>query len=95
MTEKWSWTVEPTAAGTRNLHLTLSALIDIDGTEETYTVKTYDRMWTVAVPWPDRVTGFAESNWQWLWTAILVPVVGLVWRRLRTRHRPEHPVAHG
>ena len=58
-------------------------------------MKTYDRMWTVAVPWPDRVTGFAESNWQWLWTAILVPVVGLVWRRLRTRHRPEHPVAHG
>ena len=92
---EWSWTVEPTAAGTRSLHLTLTALIDVDGTEETFTVKTYDRMWTVAVPWPDRVTGFAGSNWQWLWTAILLPVVGLVWRRLRTRHRPEHPVAHG
>jgi hypothetical protein len=92
----WSWSVEPTESGTRSLHLTLSALIDIDGTEETYTVKTFDRTWTVVVPWPDRVTGFAGENWQWLWTAILLPLGALVWRRLRMRQRGgERPVAHG
>ena len=92
----WAWSIEPTDPGTRSLHLTLSALIDVDGNEETYTVKTFDRTWTVVVPWPDRVTGFAGENWQWLWTAILLPLVAFVWRRLRMRERSgEHPVAHG
>ena len=92
----WGWSVEPTEPGTRSLHLTLSALIDVDGKEETYTVKTFDRTWTVVVPWPDRVTGFAGENWQWLWTAILLPLAAIVWRRLRTRQRgDERPVAHG
>lgn len=92
----WGWSVEPTEPGTRSLHLTISALIDIDGKEETLTVETFDRTWTVVVPWPDRVTGFAGENWQWLWTAIVLPLAALVWRRLRTRRRGgEHPVAHG
>jgi hypothetical protein len=91
----WGWSVEPTEPGTRSLHLTISALIDVDGTEETYTVKTFDRTWTVVVPWPDRVTGFAGENWQWLWTAILLPLAALVWRRVRMRQRGgERPVAH-
>lgn len=92
----WGWSVEPTEPGTRSLHLTLSALINVDGKEETYTVETFDRTWTVVVPWPDRVTGFAGENWQWLWTAILLPLAALVWRRLRMRQRGgERPVAHG
>jgi hypothetical protein len=91
----WSWSVEPRDPGTRSLHLTLSALIDVDGKEETYTVKTFDRTWTVVVPWPDRVKGFAGDNWQWLWTAILLPLAAFVWRRLRVRQRGERPVAHG
>ena len=91
----WGWSVEPTEPGTRSLHLTISALIKVDGKEETYTVETFDRSWTVVVPWPDRVTGFAGENWQWLWTAILLPLVAFVWRRLRMRQRGERPVAHG
>jgi hypothetical protein len=92
----WGWSVEPTESGTQSLHLTLTALLDVDGKEETFTVKTFDRTWTVVVPWPDRVTGFAGENWQWLWTAIFLPLAAVVWRRLRTRQRGgEHPVAHG
>jgi hypothetical protein len=92
----WGWSVQPTEPGTRSLHLTLTALLDINGKEETYTVKTFDRTWTVVVPWPDRVTGFAGENWQWLWTAIFLPLAAIVWRRLRTRQRGgERPVAHG
>jgi hypothetical protein len=91
----WGWSVEPTEPGTRSLHLTISALIDVGGTEETLTLKTFDRTWTVVVPWPDRVTGFAGENWQWLWTAILLPLGAIVWRRLRMRQRgAERPVAH-
>ncbi len=90
----WGWSVEPTESGTRSLHLTLTALLDVDGKEETYTVKTFDRTWTVVVPWPDRVTGFAGENWQWLWTAIFLPLAAIVWRRLRQRG-DERPVAHG
>jgi hypothetical protein len=92
----WGWSVEPTEPGTQSLHLTLTALLDVNGKEETYTVKTLDRTWTVVVPWPERVTGFAGENWQWLWTAIILPLAAIVWRRLRMRQRGgERPVAHG
>lgn len=32
-------------------------------------------------PPPSRWMEFAKTNWQWLWTALLVPVVGAAWRK--------------
>jgi hypothetical protein len=73
----WQWTVEPSKTGLLHLHLTLTALINVAGSNRTYAVKTYDRTLRIRVTWLDRVSGFVSRNWKWLWTAIAVPL--LVW----------------
>ena len=76
----WRWSIVPTETGSRRLHLTLSALVSVNGSERPYTVRTFEAVLTVKVGWPERLSGFVGENWQWLWTAILVPLALLTWR---------------
>ncbi len=76
----WRWSIAPTETGSRRLHLTLSALISVNGSERPYTVRTFEAVLAVRVSWPERLSGFVGENWQWLWTAILAPLVLLAWR---------------
>jgi hypothetical protein len=80
---EWRWEVEPTGTGTRRLHLTLSALIDVEGTESPRTVRTFSQTLEVRVTLLRRVSGFVGDNWQWLWTALLIPVGGWMLRKRR------------
>ncbi|HEV2951214.1 MAG TPA: hypothetical protein VGZ51_03830, partial [Actinomycetota bacterium] len=84
---RWSWEIEPVEAGSKDLHLTVSAIVNVRGTESTYTIQTFERTLAVDVAWSERVSGFVGDNWQWLWTAILIPVAAWVVQR-RRRARP-------
>ncbi|MDP8908902.1 MAG: hypothetical protein M3N47_07240 [Chloroflexota bacterium] len=83
----WRWEVEPTVTGRPRLHLTLSAILDVRGSPSTRTVRTFQRTLVVDVSLSDRVANFLQGNWQWLWTAILVPVAA--W--LMARHKRQAP----
>lgn len=85
---EWKWEVEPTKTGQRRLHLTLSALIDVHGNEKPYTVRTFERTLVVEVTLQQRLETFAEENWQWLWTALLVPAGALLLQRRRRSRTP-------
>jgi hypothetical protein len=85
-TTEWKWEIEPTETGTQRLHLTLTALIEVDGQASPRTVRTFERMLVVDVALSTRVSQFVGDNWQWLWTAILIPLAGwLVRRRMQPR----------
>ena len=80
---EWKWEVEPTRVGKRRLHLTLSAIIDLRGKESTYTVRTFERTLVIRVTLRERLTGFVEDNWQWLWSALLIPIGAWLFQRRR------------
>ena len=84
----WRWQIRATEAGTRQLHLTLSALLDVDGSQSPRLVRTFDRVIEVQVSWVHRLSGFAGENWQWLWAAIAAPLVGCFLRKRRNTARP-------
>ena len=87
---EWKWEVEPKEAGKRRLHLTLSAIIDLRGREATYTVRTFERTLVIRVTLRERLTGFAEDNWQWFWSALLIPIgAWLLQRRRRNAAAPQ------
>jgi hypothetical protein len=78
---EWKWEVKPISEGRQHLHLTLSVLINIDGASTLRAIRTYDKEIEVEITWDQQVGSFLKNNWQWLWAAILVPVIGWLWRR--------------
>ena len=78
---EWKWEVKPTSDGRHYLHLTLSALLSINGTSTPRAVRTFDQVIEVEVVWYQRIESFFDKNWQWLWAAILVPIAGWLWKR--------------
>lgn len=78
---EWKWDVVPRSTGTHALHLTLSALVEVNGETTPRMIKTFDRDIVVEVTAAQRVTGFVSENWQWLWAAILVPLATWWWSR--------------
>ena len=85
---RWTWKVIPTGHGPQTLHLTLSAHIDVAGRDAPLVVRTFDREIRVNITIPQRVSGFIQKNWQWLWVAIVVPIAGYL-----LKHRRKAPPA--
>lgn len=78
---EWKWEVKPRSEGRQHLHLTLSVLINVDGTSTQRAIRTFDKEIEVVVTWDQQVGSFIKNNWQWLWAAILVPLMGWLWGR--------------
>jgi hypothetical protein len=84
---RWKWEVVPTKTGVLTLHLTLTGFVDVAGERRPRAIRTFERTLTVRVTWRERVAGFVKDNWQWLWTAIFVPVALWAIRRQRSGNR--------
>lgn len=78
---EWKWEVKPKGDGNHYLHLTLSAILSVEGGSTPRAIRTFDKVIEVEVAWHQRVGPLFEKNWQWLWAAILVPVFGWLWKR--------------
>lgn len=78
---EWKWEIHPKKKGKHKLHLTLTALLEIDGKSRPRAIRTFDKVIEVNVTATQKIGLFFENNWQWLWAAILVPVAGWLWKR--------------
>jgi len=82
---RWNWEVTPTERGRQTLHLTLSAHIDVAERDTPLVVRTFQREILVDVTVRQRIVGFIKDNWQWLWTAIVVPIAVYLWKHRKKR----------
>lgn len=73
---EWKWEVEPAEGGKQRLHLTMAAILHIDGQKVPRVLRTFERSIEVQVTWSRQISDFVGNNWQWLWATILVPVAG-------------------
>lgn len=60
----------------------------MQGRESKRTVRTFERTLAIDISLSDRVSNFLAGNWQWLWTAILVPAG--VWYANRRKKQRAH-----
>jgi hypothetical protein len=81
---RWQWEIEATRAGRQRLHLTLTAIIDVRGSQSPRTIRTFEKKLEIRVSWSQRLSNFLGDNWQWLWTAILIPIGAWLLRRRGT-----------
>ena len=70
----WKWEVTPKTQGEHNINLSLSAIVQLDGQETNYSVKTIRQTIIVSLTPFQQVRLFIDRNWQWLWAAILLPI---------------------
>jgi hypothetical protein len=90
-TTQWKWEVTPVEEGSQNLYLSLSAVVTVAGRDAPIVIQTYSKDIEVAISPGQRVSKFFGSNWQWLWAAILVPVVTFLWQRYRKKLSKKQP----
>lgn len=85
---QWDWYVTPLKSGDQNLTLTATATIYTPerGEKPAY-YKTLEKPILVHVDRWRASKQFFANNWQWLWTVILVPGVGLLWGLRRRKQR--------
>jgi hypothetical protein len=88
---RWRWQIEPTRADTLELTLTLSALFSVDGQERTRAIRTFEKTIVVDVPITHRLAQFIGNNQEWLGTALIIPVLGAVYRMFRRKRQAESP----
>jgi hypothetical protein len=82
---RWTWEVTPTSDGDRTLELSLDAQLIVDGQDTPRTIRTFTKDIVVSITLPQRLGRFVTANWQWLWGAVLVPVLGVAGAFLRKR----------
>jgi hypothetical protein len=58
------------------------------------TITTFQKAITVDVSKPQQVGEFVKDNWQWLWTAILVPIGARLWSKRDSRSTKKQPGTH-
>ena len=78
---EWKWEIMPKEKGDLKLHLTLTAIIEVDGEKTQRTIKTFDKLVEVKVLPKQQIISFVKGNWEWLWAAILVPLAGWFWKK--------------
>jgi hypothetical protein len=89
-TTEWRWDIQAVRAGEQMLYLTLSAVFYLDDRTTPYVIKTFERRIYVRVVWTRWVASFVGTHWQWLWTALLIPVAGwVIHKRKKKRRKPK------
>ncbi len=77
---EWKWEIHPKDEGKHDLHLTLTALLEVNGHTTPRMIRTFDKIIEVNVTSTQKINLFFENNWRWLWAAVLVPIIGWFWR---------------
>jgi hypothetical protein len=88
---RWRWRVTPTDHGPQELHLSLLAHIDLPGNDAPLVVETKDALIQVEITMAQRLAGFLAPNWQWLWGAVVFPIIGYRLRRRRQHSDGSEP----
>lgn len=91
MTE-WAFSVVPQKAGKWPLHLSITRVFRTSsGAEKVQDYSAKDEFVTVNVmPLGAALTSFGRSNWQWLWTTVVVPLAVFLWNHRRKKKAKAH-----
>ncbi len=84
---EWRWDVRASETGTQTLHLTMNAVVTIDGERFPRSLGVLDRDIEVEITATQQVGLFVARNWQWLAGTIVVPLTVWLWSHRNSRRR--------
>ena len=84
---EWRWSVRADEAGTQTLHLTMNAIVTVDGERFPRSLNVLDRTIEVEITAVQQLGMFVESNWQWVAGTIVIPLGVWWWTNRKKRRR--------
>lgn len=83
---RWLWEVTPQKTGEQRLTLTLSVMVRAEGEEKPHFKKEVRKVLVTGNPMYS-VSNFFGSNWEFVITGLLFPVLGWGWKKMRDRRK--------
>jgi hypothetical protein len=80
---KWQWELTPKKPGSHRLHLAINAHFNVEGISTPRSIQTFGIKIDVKTTFVQRGMQFFKQNWQWLCTAIFIPLVYFVGKRMK------------
>jgi hypothetical protein len=80
---EWVWELLPVKPGKFELYLVVNAEVQVDSTRASRQIKTFEEVIEVEVTARQQVMLVFEKYWQWVWTAMLLPLGVWGWKRWR------------
>lgn len=85
-TTTWKWSLVPYGAGPNKIvKITVSAIIFVDGEKTERYLDTYQETINIKVTPIQRVSTWLSEYWQWAWSALLIPIGGLIYANIKKR----------
>lgn len=79
---EWLWNIRPKSTGAHKIHLTISAVVEIDGTTKAERlIRTFDHEITVIITPEDQLKSWLKEYWQWLFSTLLLPLGMWLWKK--------------
>lgn len=80
---QWLWKLEPLRPGPAEVVLTVTAIVQTDwGTTQRH-MKSFEKTIAIDITKKQIVLSFIKDNWQWLWSALLVPIGLLAYKKFK------------
>lgn len=79
----WLWKLDPIESGKKSVILTITAIVNTDLKTSKRHIKTFEKTVLIDITHTQQVKKFINTNWQWLWSVILVPLVLIVVRYIK------------
>lgn len=81
---EWLWSLKPKTTGEHSVNVTITAIVSVDGKERKHHIKTFDKTVTVVVKPQQVATSWAEDNWEWLFSTLVIPIGAWAWNKKQT-----------
>jgi hypothetical protein len=78
---EWKWEVKPLESGRLNLYLAINAIVSVNNETSFRSLKTFSKIIEIDVKYTQRILSIFKSNWQWLWTTVLLPIGLYLWKK--------------
>jgi hypothetical protein len=83
----WRWEISAKRPGKQRLNLSMNVILEEKGRDVARNLRTFKRDIEIEVTFPERIIGFVENNWQWLWATLVLPIAAWLWRRYSMRKK--------
>jgi len=80
---EWNWTLIPKSPGVHDVHLIVTAIVNVDGVSTNKQIKTFDKVVTIDITVRQRFFEWFHENWKWVFSVVIGPALMVAWRQYK------------